>query len=142
VREVMDTDIYTVEPDRELSDLYDSLQEGSPQRRQRLYPVLEANGRMVGVLPWSAVLEAKDGASTARDVMVRQMTVAHPDEILRPVADRMAELEIGVLPVVARDDPAQLDGLVTQFDLLRARQKLLVEERHAERLLRVQREPV
>ncbi len=48
----------------------------------------------------------------------------------------MAELEISVLPVVARDDPERLDGLVTQFDLLRARQKLLVEERHAERLLR------
>ncbi|HEY3773744.1 MAG TPA: chloride channel protein [Solirubrobacteraceae bacterium] len=136
VREVMDTDIYTVEPDRELSDLYDSLQEGSPQRRQRLYPVLEADGRLVGVLPWSAVLEGKDVAGTAHDAMVLDMTVAHPDEILRPVADRMAELEIGVLPVVARDDPARLDGLITQFDLLRARQKLLVEERHAERLLR------
>ncbi len=70
VREVMDTDIYTVEPDRELSDLYDSLQEGSPQRRQRLYPVLEADGRLVGVLPWSAVLEAKDEAGTAHDAMV------------------------------------------------------------------------
>ncbi|HTU29507.1 MAG TPA: chloride channel protein [Solirubrobacteraceae bacterium] len=136
VREVMDTDIYTVEPDRELSAVYDSLREGSSQRRQRLYPVLEADGRLVGALPWSAVLEAKDGAGTARDAMLRDMTVAHPDEILRPVADRMAELEIGVLPVVARDDPGRLDGLITQFDLLRARQKLLVEERHAERLLR------
>jgi CIC family chloride channel protein len=136
VREVMETDIYSVEPDRTLRDLYDSLHEGSSQRRQRLYPVLEADGRLVGVLPWSAVLEAKDEPGTARGAMVLDMTVAHPDEILRPVADRMAEREIGVLPVVARDDPSRLDGLVTQFDLLRARQKLLVEERHAERLLR------
>jgi CIC family chloride channel protein len=136
VREVMDTDVYTVEPDRELRDLYDSLQEGSPRRRQRLYPVLEPGGRLVGLLPWSAVLEAKDESATVRSAMVAEMTVAHPDEILRPVADRMADLEISVLPVVARKDPTQLDGLVTQFDLLRARQKLLVEERHAERLLR------
>ncbi len=136
VREVMETDIYTVEPDRELSDLYDSLQEGSPQRRQRLYPVLEADGRLVGVLPWSAVLESKDEVGTAREAMVVAMTVAYPDEILRPVADRMAELEISVLPVVSRGDWTRLEGLVTQFDLLRARQKLLVEERHAERLLR------
>jgi chloride channel protein, CIC family len=136
VREVMDTDIFTIEPDRELSDLYRSLKEGSPQRRQRLYPVLAADGRLVGALPWSAVLEGKDEPGAARDAMIRNLAVAYPDEILRPVAARMAELEIGVLPVVARDDPARLDGLVTQFDLLRARQKLLVEERHAERLLR------
>ena len=136
VREIMETDIFSVDPDRSLGDLYDFLQEGSSQRRQRLYPVLEADGRLVGVLPWSAVLEAKDEAITAREAMVLDMAVAHPDEILRPVADRMAAREIGVLPVVARGDPSQLDGLVTQFDLLRARQKLLVEERHAERLLR------
>jgi predicted transcriptional regulator len=67
--------------------------------------------------------------------MVTQMAVAYPDEILRPVAERMAGDSISVLPVVDRRDPTRLDGLITQFDLLRARQKLLVEERHAERLL-------
>ena len=38
VREVMDTDVYTVEPDQPLAELYAALPEGSPQRRQRLYP--------------------------------------------------------------------------------------------------------
>jgi CIC family chloride channel protein len=136
VREVMETDIYTVDPDRGLGGLYRSLHEGSPQRRQRLYPVLDSEDRLLGVLPWSAVLEGKDGARTVRDAMIAKMTVAYPDEILRPLADRMAEQGIGVLPVVARGDRHHLDGLVTQFDLLHARQKLLIEERHAERLLR------
>src|SRR5579875_1924388 len=136
VREVMDTDVYTVEPDRGLGGLYRSLHEGSPQRRQRLYPVLDSDGRLLGVLPWSAVLEGKDGARTAGDAMITDMTVAYPDELLRPLADRMAEQGVGVLPVVARSDPRRLDGLVTQFDLMHARQKLLIEERHAERLLR------
>jgi len=63
------------------------------------------------------------------------MSVAHPDEILRSVADRMATLGLGVLPVIDRSDPTQLEGLITQFDLLNARQKLLEEERHAERVL-------
>jgi H+/Cl- antiporter ClcA len=135
VREVMDTDIYTIEPDRDLDELYRALPEGSPQRRQRLYPVLDVGGGLVGVVPWSTVLESKGHTRTARDEMVREVAVAHPDEILRPVADRMASDQISVLPVVDRADPTRLDGLITQFDLLRARQKLLVEERHAERLL-------
>jgi CBS domain-containing protein len=128
-----------VEPDRDLDELYRALPEGSPQRRQRLYPVLETDGGMIGALPWSAVLEARGRARVARDEMITAMAVAHPDEILRPVPDRMAGDQVGVLPVVDRADPTRLDGLITQFDLLRARQKLLVEERHAERLLRPRR---
>jgi hypothetical protein len=47
----------------------------------------------------------------------------------------MAELELSVIPVVDRDDPTRLDGLIAQFDLLRVRQKMLIEECHAERIL-------
>jgi chloride channel protein, CIC family len=74
-----------------------------------------------------------------RDVMVAPVAVAYPDEILRTVADRMAGLGVGVLPVVDRADPARMDGLVTQFDLLQARERLLAEERHAERVLLLRR---
>ncbi|HET9123603.1 MAG TPA: chloride channel protein, partial [Solirubrobacteraceae bacterium] len=95
VREVMDTGVYTVEPDRTLAELHASLQEGSPQRRQRLYPVLDEAGRLLGVLPWSAVLEGSASGGRVREAMVAEMAVAHPDEILRPVADRMAARAVG-----------------------------------------------
>ncbi len=139
VREVMDTGIYTVEPDRKLAGIYQTMPEGSPQRRQRLYPVLTPQGTLTGLLPWSAVLAGRTQDTRVRDAMVAPVAVAYPDEILRTVADRMASLGIGVLPVVPRSDPAQLDGLITQFDLLQARERLLTEERHAERVLRPRR---
>ncbi|MGH9044022.1 MAG: chloride channel protein [Acidimicrobiales bacterium] len=136
VREVMSTDVFTVEPTRRLSDLYGTLPEGSIGRRQRLYPVLDADGDLVGVLPWSRVLAARDdGSQEVGDVMIPPSAVAYPDEILRGVAERMAAMGLGVLPVVSRLDGRRLDGIVTQFDLLEARQKLLEEERHAERVL-------
>ncbi len=140
VREVMDTDIVTVEPDRPLADLYRALPEGSPERRQRLYPVLDVDTRLVGVLPWSAVLTNKDQPDRdVRHAMILPTALAHPDEILRSIADRMAALGVGVIPVVDRNDTGHLDGLITQFDLLNARQKLLEEERHAERVLTLRR---
>ncbi len=140
VREVMDTDVYTLEPDRSLAEVYGSIPEGSEQRRQRLYPVLDRDSRLAGVVPWSSVLAGKDQPEVlAREAMVADPAVAYPDEVLRAVADRMASLGVGVLPVVDRSDPRRLDGLVTQFDLLDARQKLLEEERHAERVLRMRR---
>jgi H+/Cl- antiporter ClcA len=136
VREVMDTDVYTVEASRTVGDLYQSLAEGSVERRQRLYPVLDTGSQLVGILPWSAVLAAKDQPERqVREAMTAPVAVAYPDEILRSVADRMASRGIGVIPVVDRADQCRLEGLVTQFDLLAARQKLLEEERHAERIL-------
>lgn len=140
VREVMDTDLFTVEPLRRVADLYRALPEGSPDRRQRLYPVVDGAGELVGVLPWSAVLVKKDTPdSVIADIMLSVYTVAYPDEILRAVADRMAASAIGVIPVVDADQPRRLRGLITQFDILNARQKLLVEERHAERVLTLRR---
>jgi CIC family chloride channel protein len=139
VREVMQTDVVTVMPGQSVQDVYAALPEGSPQRRQRLYPVLE-NGRLAALLPWSAVLESKEDPSRpVESVMIPPMAVAHPDEILRAVADRMAHGGLGVLPVVDRAAPTRLVGLITQFDLLEARQKLLEEERHAERVLTLRR---
>jgi CBS domain-containing protein len=136
VREVMDTDVYTVEPTRQLTDIYQALSEGSRERRQRLYPVLSTDGRLVGVLPWSTVLAAKDHPDRqVHEAMIPPIAVAHPEEILRSVADRMAACDLGVIPVVDSNDTSHLVGLITQFDLLQARQKLLEEERHAERVM-------
>ena len=85
---------------------------------------------MVGLAPWSHVLQAHDGpARLVSEVMLVPVALAHPDEILRTVADRMAHFGLGVLPVVERADPSRL------VDLLQAREKLLEEERHAERVL-------
>jgi CBS domain-containing protein len=140
VREVMETDVVTLEGTTPMAEVYQSMAEGSVERRQRLYPVLSAEGLLEGVLPWSAILSAKDDAQ--RRVAEGQHPphlVAYPDEILRAVADRMAALGLGVLPVVSRQDPQRLEGILTQFDLLDARQKLLEEERKAERVLTLRR---
>jgi len=47
----------------------------------------------------------------------------------------MAVAEVGMLPVVGHDTPPTLLGLVIATDLLRARRRPLVEERHTERVL-------
>ncbi|HET7571538.1 MAG TPA: chloride channel protein [Gaiellaceae bacterium] len=60
--------------------------------------------------------------------------VAYPDEVLRTVATRMAEHRVDTLPVVARGD-GEVVGTVTVFDLLAARRRQLLEDRHRERPL-------
>jgi len=140
VREVMDADICTVEPERGVAELYEALPEGSRERRQRLHPVLSARGALAGVLPWSRVLANRAVAGLqVRDAMIDPVAVAYPDEILRPVAERMAAHGLGAMPVVSRSDHHQLEGIITLFDLMQAREKLLTEERHAEKVLTLRR---
>ncbi len=135
VREMMTREPVTARPDQLVADFYAALPEGSAGRRQRLYPVLDRD-RLVAVVPWSTVrARREETGARVGDVATPARVVAHPDEILRAVADRMVDQEVGVVPVVERAAPERLVGLLSEFDLLRARRRLLEEERRAERVL-------
>jgi chloride channel protein, CIC family len=137
VRDVMATDILTVEPDTTVAALYERLPEGSDERRQRLYPVIDSDENLAGVLAFSDVLAAYQSISPIKaSELARQPRIAFADETLREVADRMVSTGHGVLPVTDRRDPRRLAGLVSQFDLLKAHERVLIEEeRHSERPL-------
>jgi len=151
VREAMITDVLAVEPDEPLRHLREQLIETPSLRRQRMYPVVVrehmpvGNGQtgaaspMVGAVLLSDLsrLAATDSLdAVASDIARRSLVVAHPDETLRAVADRMAEHAVGALPVVEHGSDDRLVGIITEFDLLKARQRQLVEERNRERVLR------
>ncbi len=136
VRDVMATDILSVQPTTSAKALYDRLPEGSSERRQRLYPVIDDDDSLFGVLAFSDVLAAQQSASaTQAGELARQPMVAFADETLREIADRMVSSGHGVLPVADRESPRRLVGLVSQFDLLKAHERVLIEERHRERPL-------
>ncbi len=136
VRDVMSTDVLTVDPLMRADELYRRLPEGAVARRQRLYPVLDVDEVLVGVLAFSQLLAAsREQRAQPLAALVRAPLTARPDETLRHVADKMVESGHGVLPVVDDSEPPRLLGLVSQFDLLRAHERVLVEERHRERPL-------
>jgi H+/Cl- antiporter ClcA len=135
VREVMLSSPRTVPPHASAGEVRAQFERDVVGRRQRLFPVVE-NGRMVGVVGWSHVAEAAE-AEEIGALAELDPVVAYPDEVLRPVATRMAAYEIGALPVVSRDDPGEVLGIVTEFELLGGRRRLLEEERVRERPLRL-----
>jgi H+/Cl- antiporter ClcA len=140
VRDVMTTDLTTLEPHTPVSDILAALPEGSPERRQRLYPVIDSHDRLLGVVAFSDVRRARDDTPAATASQIARVPVAtHPQDTLRDVADRMVFTGHGALPVTDPDDPARLLGLITQFDLLRGHERQLLEERHRERPLSLRR---
>ncbi|MGH3267196.1 MAG: CBS domain-containing protein, partial [Trebonia sp.] len=142
VREAMQQDVLTVDPEQPLAVLVAGIAARQSGGRQRLYPVTDGGTRLVGIITpsdlLSAVGEAGETPRVVRDIMRQNVLVTYPDEILRAAANQMAELCVGALPVVTRDT-GQLLGVLTEFDLLKARQRQMAEERHRERVLRLRR---
>jgi chloride channel protein, CIC family len=145
VRDVMHTDIATFRLDMPLREAAAAFVAGhrpsrDAQHRQRLYPVVDEDARLRGVVTRRDMLDAalRDGhpaSATVADLMIRVPEVAYADLTLREMANVMAELEITRMPVVERTAPDQLVGFVTLVDLLRARRIDLEEERVSERVL-------
>jgi chloride channel protein, CIC family len=115
----------------------------SHPRSQRLYPIVDAKNRVLGVLTRKDMLKLKDPAHGAHpdarlaDLLRPKLTVAYPDEPLRVVVNRMAETNLTRFPVVERDSGNKLAGIVSLEDLLHARTRNLDEERTRERVLRI-----
>jgi H+/Cl- antiporter ClcA/predicted transcriptional regulator len=142
VREVMRTNIVALHADMSLQELSTSLHHGSGQRSaQRLYPVVDAQNRLTGVVSREQLLEwirepGRDGTGPPlAELTLPNPVVAHEDEPLRMVVYRMAETGRTRLPVIARDGTRQLVGMISLDDLLKARTLNMEAERRRERVL-------
>jgi CBS domain-containing protein len=139
VREVMRTNIVALPADASVHEVGQQLYGTRHGRDQRLYPLVDGHGQLVGVVTRTAVQEALQTPAgqgrTLADVGRTQPVVAYPDESLRVIVYRMAETGLTRMPVVVREDPRQLVGLLTLTDLLKARTHTLEAEQRRERVL-------
>jgi len=139
VREVMRANIVVLPAARALGEFQHSLHAGRHQS-QRLLPVVNADGRFIGVLTRGDILQRieQEGEAAQRRTLgelARQEAVeAFPNEPLRAVVYRMAEKGITRMPVVEPSSRKFL-GLISLTDLLKARAKHLEEERRREQVL-------
>ncbi len=96
------------------------------------FPVLDAREQLVGVVTRRDILES-DGVATIRELVRRPPAIAYEDSTLREAADLMVRAGVGRLPVVRRDRPSHLTGIVTRSDLLSAHTLRLEAAGRAER---------
>jgi CIC family chloride channel protein len=139
VREVMRTKIVVLPAASALRDFHQSLRMDH-RPSQRLLPVVNAEGRLVGVLTRGDINERvkQEGLAALRrplgELARPEPVEAFPDEPLRVVVYRMAEKGVTRLPVVEPDSRRFL-GLISLDDLLKARTRHLEEEQRREQVL-------
>lgn len=144
VRDVMRTTIVALSADIPEKELAQSLKNVYDQRGQHLYPVLNSDKQLVGVLTRAdlqSLVQEREKAGLNGHVL-GQLVKSHPvvcymDEPLRVAVYRMAETGLTRFPVVERAAPHKLVGILSLNDLLKARAISLQEESNRERVLRL-----
>jgi acetoin utilization protein AcuB len=133
VRDWMSRRVTTVRPDARLGEAARLM----GARKIRHLPVVEAAGRLVGIVTARDLRQAVfapavqdhleqlsgvlDGL-VVRDVMTRGVVTVRTATSIRDAARLMHERRLGALPVVERD---RVVGILTETDVLRAFQRLL-----------------
>jgi CBS domain-containing protein len=125
-----------------LATLVQSLRVDPAKGPQHLYPILDGDMRVVGVVTRVDLQKYVDGApgdgkAQLASVVRSEPTVAYPDEPLRLIVHRMADSGLTRFPVVERGSSRKLLGMIALDDLLKARVLNLEAERRRETVLRV-----
>jgi CBS domain-containing protein len=139
VDEVMRTEILTLSPDASQEDVRRALVVDEKLGVQRLFPVIDKNGEMVGVIPrWDVEQFAagKKGSSLTALIHDRPV-IAYDNERLRTALERMANTGFTKMPVVNRERPKKVLGIVALSDLMKARLAAQDTEERRERVLRL-----
>jgi chloride channel protein, CIC family len=109
------------------------------ESRHHGLPVVNETGLLSGILTVQDI-EHSNGTHVS-DACTREVEVAFPDETLNMALRRMSHRDVGRLPVVARDNPHRLLGVLRRADVIRAYEIALtrrVAQRHQEHALRLE----
>jgi len=146
--EVMTTEVVTVAASMPLRELVRDYFSTSGRNHHAGYPVLGRDAKFLGIVAQSHLLDywlratnaSDNGAGSpgvdpiiAYDLMDTVPILAYPDDTCREVAERLAGSAQKRVPVVSREDPTKLLGIVSLSDLLKARERAGHDEAKRER---------
>jgi CIC family chloride channel protein len=104
----------------------------APGSAHQGFPVVDASGRLRGVLTRRNLLDPETPGSRALvDLLTRPPAAVFEDSTLREAADHMVREDVGRLPVVDRGAPETLVGFITRGDLLAAHRSRLAAAHEA-----------
>jgi len=119
VAEVMTTPVDTVPANLPLP----ALAEEFSRTHHHGFPVLDDQGELYGVVTLQDLERAFQNQmdqQTAGDIATRAVVVAYPDETMWSALRKMAPRDLSRLPVVERNNPKRLVGLLRRSDLVKA----------------------
>jgi len=119
VREAMNPSPVAVPVGMRLDELRDLIYD----RGFNSFPVVNAEGRLVGILSlsdWKSAFKQGDDALTAGDIATRRVISVTAEESLFSALAKITAGDFAILPVVKSDQPDKLAGIISRTDIMRA----------------------
>jgi CBS domain-containing protein len=121
VRDVAARDVVTVNGDDSIGAVREWLASHAEGTTHQGFPVVDGEDRLLGVVTRRDLLDpAATATALVRDMIRRRPAVIYEDSTLRETADHMVIEQVGRLPVVSRESPLTVVGIVSRSDLLAA----------------------
>ena len=118
VDEVALRNVVTLRGSQAIGEVKGWLNSAAPGSSHQGFPVLDAHAELMGVLTRRDLLAPHPEEATLASLITRGPIVIFSDDSLREAANRMARERIGRLPVVHRNHPRKIVGIITRSDLV------------------------
>lgn len=105
-----------------------------PETRQNYFPVLDANGKLIGIFSTDDVRsylydDTLWQLAVARDVMTTNLVTLFPDDDLNTAMRRFTEINLDEIPVLSDDQSRNLLGMLRRKDAISVYNRCLMEQR-------------
>jgi CBS domain-containing protein len=121
IRDVALKDVVTFNSNSTVSEIRDMFATGSEKLTHQGFPVVNPAGDLIGVVTRRDITDPTlEPDRTIASVIKQSPKVVYDDSSLRAAADHMVMHHVGRLPVVSRDNPGKVIGIITRSDLLAA----------------------
>lgn len=125
VRQIMTTDVATVDVAATIDEVSEHFERGG----HSAYPIVDADGRCVGIVSRGDMLRMADSPDTTLgEVSSTDVVSIEPQALAVTALQRMLDESVDHLPVI--DDDGQLLGICTRTDLMHVRLGQFAQERH------------
>jgi len=131
VADAMKTEIETAKIEWLVADLIREMQVS----RHNGYPVVDDEGRIRGIVTLQDIRDIpleKRLQVAVKDIMTRKVEIVYTDDSLEEALKKFSLRDIGRLPVVRREDPDRLVGIVTRSDIIKAYNRAVLDAGGAE----------
>jgi CIC family chloride channel protein len=126
VRDFASIPVVTLNADDTVEKVHAWISSGASGSHHQGFPVLDAGGHLVGVVTRRDLFgDSLSGNTTLRDMIQRVPAAVYDDCSLREAADHMVHHSVGRLPVISRNEPTKVIGIITRSDILSSHRRRL-----------------
>lgn len=142
VKDVQSTKVISVKATDTIAEVRQWITQKNSATHHQGFPVLDDNNLLIGVVTYRDLMDMTVPLNEpVAQLIKRPPAVIYGDCSLRMASDHMVREDVGRLPVVRRDAPGKVTGIIARGDILSAHSQRIKETHTKKRNIRI-RKPV